>query len=973
MKKLFLLIPAFLLSIAINADVISITPTSPHSSNNLRQAIAAANSGDIVEMATGTYVETGDWIAFDDKEVIVRAAEGAEVIIKPQFSVRVKAGDVNQIGKAEFRGVKFDCSTLESSELFVPSDNNANQSVVLKNCELYDWSLNKALIHSTSSRKLDVIDIDNCYFHGFEKSIVFVENASLVSLNITNSTFANVSGNTTEYYAAPIYVKATTGSVLVDHCTFYDVMPMSLSYGVVTVDAISDVLVSNCIFARSTSADMCTSNLPTGSNVKNCLTFNYDNWQPYGHYTTATVTDCVKANPLFKDAANGDFSLYASSPARGVGLDGSNLGDPRRAPALTPVAIPATLVPFDALLSEKSSIIQSTPDSIFLKTESTTIIEWAKWNVSVEEDGLYDFTAYAKRTGSTGSQKLQIDVLNSTETEILKSKAETGLPNECTISTGAVNLIAGNTYIIKVYNNYDWAKSKLIKVEATYAGGKTITIPDTLRAIDALKSERAYVNEAGELRFTDDSHAGYIHDQWAKWNISAAKAGKYKFTANVNSSNGQNYRITLKNEDESSTIGTWYGENNDSGERKIATELVDLTIGNYVLMIEDTVNYSHGRIVNIVASYEGGAVANAPGLILAADALIKAEIGKSTKMIHQENGDIEYKANVSQLDEYAIWNIHATEAGEMVVTIHATGENGGHEYTLELYEGNTLKGSAVEDAETKWNKTDFDFTNHLIIPAAGDYTLKLTNNVQYSITILHGITFTPYVAPAAVTIDENATDNSSWIDYKDGAPVNVQFIRTLTAGMYNTFCAPFAISSSLCKAVFGSDVEIYTLKEATVEGDILNVELKSETSIYQGTPVFIKPSADVVNPSFEGVSIVKETPAATTKTNANLVGTFIKTELEANPDILFLGPNNTLYFPEQTTPIKGMRAWFVVHDVPGGSHMIRHARIVQNEQVVTAIELVNQKPIDTIKVVETGQIIIVRDGLRYNTLGARVK
>ena len=114
-------------------------------------------------------------------------------------------------------------------------------------------------------------------------------------------------------------------------------------------------------------------------------------------------------------------------------------------------------------------------------------------------------------------------------------------------------------------------------------------------------------------------------------------------------------------------------------------------------------------------------------------------------------------------------------------------------------------------------------------------------------------------------------------------------------------------------------------------------------------------------------------PAATTKTNANFVGTFIKTELEANPDILFLGPNNTLYFPEQTTPIKGMRAWFVVHDVPGGSHMIRHARIVQNEQVVTAIELVNQKPIDTIKVVENGQIIIVRDGIRYNTLGARVK
>lgn len=307
MKKLFLLIPALVLSLAINADVINITPTSPHSSNNLRQAIAAANTGDIVEMAAGTYVETGNWIAFDDKEVIVRAAEGAEVIIKPQFSVRVKAGDVNQIGKAEFRGVKFDCSTLESDQLFVPSDDKANQSIVLKNCELYDWSKNDALIKTNSDRRIDAINIDNCYFHGFAKSIIFLQNTNPVSLSVTNSTFANVTG-AAEYYAAPIDVRAASGDVLIDHCTFYNVRNMSLSYGVVTVTTISNVTLSNSIFMLPASEDMCTSNLPSGSEVKNCLTFNYDNWQPYGHYTTATVTDCVKADPLFKDAANGDFS-----------------------------------------------------------------------------------------------------------------------------------------------------------------------------------------------------------------------------------------------------------------------------------------------------------------------------------------------------------------------------------------------------------------------------------------------------------------------------------------------------------------------------------------------------------------------------------------------------------------------------------------------------------------------------------------
>ena len=971
MKKLFLLIPVLAFTLMANADVISITPTSPHSSNNLRQALAAANSGDIIEMDEGLYVETGNWLAIDDKAVTIRPVEGKEVIIKPQFSVRVKAGETNQIGKAEFIGVKFDCSALTSSELFVPSDNQANQSVVLKNCELYNWSLNKALIHSTSERKLDVIDIDNCYFHGFAKSIVFVENTSLVSLSITNSTFANVSGSISdEYYAAPIYVKATTGSVLVDHCTFYDVMPMSLSYGVITVDAISDVLVSNCIFARSSSADMCTSNLSAGSNVKNCLTWYYDNWQPYGHYTTATVTDCMKANPLFKDAANGDFSLYASSPARGAGLAGSNLGDPRWAPALAPIAIPATLVPFDALLSDKASIIQSTPDSIFLKTESETVKEWAKWSVTVAEDGLYDFTAYAKRTGSTGSQKLQIDVLNSTETETLKSNAKTGLDNECTLSTGAVNLVAGNTYVIKVYNNYEWAKTKLIKVEATYAGGKLVAIPDTIWPVDAIRSERAFVNEAGELRFTDDDHTGYIHDQWGKWNINVAEAGKYKFTANVNSANGQNYRITLKNSDETSTLGTWYGEDNDSGERKIATELVDLTIGNYVIMIEDTVNWSKGRVANIVASYEGGKTVNVPGEILAKYALIKAEIGKTSKMIHQANGDLEYKANASQLDEYAEWNINATQAGEMEVSFNSPAE--GHQFRFELYQSETLI-DAIEESAANWVH-NVTLTDHLTIPAIGNYTLKLINKQQYSIGVLHSITFTPYVAPSAVTMNDADDDISAWSAYVGGAACNVTLNRTILGGMFNAICLPFALTNGQVKAAFGNDVELYYLDNATLENEVLDLQFAVANDIYQGTPYLIKTSSNVVNPSFTGVSIVLDEASSTFHTGwpVSFKGTFVSMNVAADGQNLLIYSDNKVGFPETAKTLKGFRAYFHLSS-PSLAPAIRQARLITPHNTPTVIDLIESNNNGACKMIENGQLIIVRDGVQYNVMGARVK
>lgn len=830
MKKVLLLIPLFVFSMMANAEVIYISNTSNYI---LRTTLASANTGDIIEMAAGTYVETGDWLAVDDKAVTVRAAEGAEVIIKPQFSVRVKAGSTNQIGKVKFIGVKFDCSALESSELFVPSDNMANQSIVLDKCELYDWSLNKALIHSTSSRKLDVIDINNCYFHGFEKSIVFVENASLISLSITNSTFANVTGSISDsYYAAPIYVKATTGSVLVDHCTFYDVMPMSLSYGVITVDAISDVLVSNCIFARSTSADMCTSNLPTGSNVKNCLTFNYDNWQPYGHYTTATVTDCVKANPLFKNAAGGDFSLYAGSKARGASDDDSDLGDPRWYTTLTPTAIPATLVPFDALLSDKASIIQATPDSIFLQTESEEIIEWAKWNVSVSKSGLYNFKAFAKRTSPSGSQKLQISVLNSAETETLITNLDNSLSTDATISSGNVNLTAGNTYVIKVFNNYPWAKSKLIKVEATY---------------------------------------------------------------------------------------------------------------------------------------EGGAVVNAPGEILAVEAVIYDNGYK--KMFHNANGDLEYGNSSTPSGEYAYWNINATEAGEMAVSFNSP--SGGHNFLFELYEGTTLLGSVSEEGTDAIWEHNVTLANHLTIPAAGTYTLRVHNRTQWSSAILHSVTIAPYVAPSSVVMIDTDTDNTRWIADLNNT-VDVQMTRTILGGMYNTICLPFTVNTTKCKAIFGNDVELYTLGSATISGDILNLQFDAASDIWKGTPILIKTSSDIVNPLFEGVTIERETADRTAREAVTFRGTFVSTDFHNGDQVLLLVANNMLSYPLSDRTLKGFRAYFEVNN-PSASAPIRGARIIAGEQVVTDINLVDIQEDAMEKVIENGQLFIIRDGIRYNALGVQVK
>lgn len=972
MKKFFLLIPILAFAMMANATSTTISPESATKDNNIRAAFNG--TADTIYLNPGEYIQENQ-IHFKRSAVLIAADKSNKPIIK----LKSYCDLINENSKIFVDGLIFDGS-VSGQQCVRPYDATTGKELHFNDCEFYNFA-KTAISGDKADCALDSCVVNNCKFINGNRSCIYMQNANLVGVKVTNSTFANITNVSGGDYASPIDVRSTSANVLIDHCTMYNCATIDANYNYINVASTSNVLVSNSIFASAEGYNCCGTFLKAGGSVANCLTYNLTNWQGananYGHVASggATISNCVKANPLFKDAANGDFSLYASSPARGAGDDASDLGDPRWYKALTPVAIPATLVPFDALLSEKASIIQGTPDSIFLKTESTTIIEWAKWNVSVEEDGLYDFTAYAKRTGSDGSQRLQIDVLNSTETETLKSNAKTGLPNECTISTGAVNLVAGNTYVIKVFNNYDWAESKLIKVEATYAGGKLIAIPDTLRPVDAIRSERAFVNEAGELRFTDDDHTGYIHDQWGKWNISVAEAGKYKFEANANSSNGQNYRITLKNADESVTIDTWYGEDNDSGERKIATELVDLTAGNYVLMIEDTVKWSEGRVVNIVASYEGGKTVNVPGQIIGKYAVIYDNGHK--RMSHKANGDLEYGNNSTPSGEYAYWNIYATEAGEMAVELNVDpSQSGGHNYRIELYDGNELKDYSQEldsddPSAAVHEKGNLPLSKSLVIPAAGTYTLRVLNRTQWSTSILHGITFAPYVAPAGVTMTDTDTDNSAWIAEKNNT-VNVTVNRTILGGMYNTICLPFKVSSNKCKEIFGNDVELYTLGSATLSGDILNLQFNTASDIWNGTPILIKTSSDITNPVFENVTIESETADHTNGGFVTFQGTFVQQVFHAGDQVLLLLANNQLAYPQQDRTLKGFRAYFQIN---GGANSapIRRANIITPNKVPTEINLVELENNGIIKTIENGQLIIIRDGVRYNAMGVMIE
>ena len=222
-------------------------------------------------------------------------------------------------------------------------------------------------------------------------------------------------------------------------------------------------------------------------------------------------------------------------------------------------------------------------------------------------------------------------------------------------------------------------------------------------------------------------------------------------------------------------------------------------------------------------------------------------------------------------------------------------------------------------------------------------------------------------------IDENATANGTWADYYDtNEPIDLSISRTLKGGMYNTICLPFELGSqSSMENAFGAGYELLALSEATLEGGVLSLIFEQKTTLEYGKPYLIKPVNDVVNPSFTGRKIKTITPSYYTKGVVDFVGTLVKTDLDAEHD-LFLGLNNTLYFPSNSNQLKGLRGYFHIN-ITNAQQAVKHARIVKQGQVITAIDLVNEQNEGTIKTIENGQLIIIRDGVRYNAMGVMIQ
>ena len=859
---------------------IEITPTSPEAVDNLRIALRNAEDGDTIVMAAGTYLESNsNYIAFDGKTVVVMAAEDAEVILQPQVPITIANG-----GKATFIGIKIDASHLQDnstySHLIYPSDATTGKELVLEGCEMYNYNINNSAIYSSSTNALELCKINNCYFHDNMKSCLFFEGASLSKLLITNSTFANISTDASTYMAGIIDVRNPDAEVTVDYCTFYNCQAINSDYGAIKVTC--STLVSNSIFVvpapQSTYRAIYA---PDGTNAeaKNCLTFNYGA-DVNGIRDAVTQTGCIVGDPLFVDATNGNYGMFANSPAATASTTGGQIGDPR-------------------------------------------------WKVSAAERRRIEITP----TSPEPADNLRIALTKALD--------------------GDTVVMAAGTYL-ESNHNYIAFDGKNVVVMA--AEGAEVILQPQVRITIANGGKATFQNikiDASKIHALADwyAHVFYVEDDTEGKELVLDGCEFYGFDVN----NSAIYAGADKKLDVCSLNNCYFYNNDKSCVFFDGESLGQLSITN-------------STFANITAKVTNEHYA---GIIDVRSTAAKVTVDHCTFFDCQ-----------SMSTDYAAITMKGPQAANVVISNNifafseATDGQRAVRNNVEVKNCLTFNysydtGTGIHGTCTKTNCI-LGTSDPLFVDAANNNFMLQANSPAIGKATDGTNLGDPrwgVAEPELITLTTG--DNSQVITDNINKTVNVKIEREFKAGVgYYTLCVPFNMPAS----VIG---KVYSLGTITkhVSGQGININLEEKFELSAGMPYLVLPKANMSELVVENVTILEDPVAGQGVTNEELnVQIFFQGYYSAGGQTngsteYYVGDKGYLY--NEVVDIRGLCGLFTITDTEGNPTKVR-ARVVTREDAATGLDN-NQLPITNIqKAIENGQLIIIRDGVKYNVQGQKL-
>lgn len=830
----------------------------------LKDAVEAAQPGATIILGDETY-EVSSSIEFNKEGLTIVAAEGTSPIIK----LTGEWTSLELSASTTFDGITFDGNNI--TKYPVTSTGTNASTYIFTNCEFKNYVTYAISNPYSGGTYAESVVIDNCLFHDGGAAVCFNKrgyngNAACNSFKMTNTTIYNV---TCSEWVGIIHIASNEeatdaqNEVIIDHITMYNFTPNEL--GGITSRFSENVSITNSIFANpTTNANQYAFRVYGASEVKNTL---YHNARIEG-----TPTNPINADPLFVNAAENNFDLYANSPAVGAGTDGSTLGDPRWGVSAKVLGKRINVTPEQA--SSLQWIIQNSKSD--LKSGDTLVLA----------DGLYE-VAY-----SITFNKPDICIMaDENANPVIKLTQEgTVLNIQTTTSFDGITFDGGNV--------------------AQYLIATTGVNPGTLT-----------INNC-EFR------------NWTYWALS----NQFEETASIDSVIIDN---TLFHDGAEAAI--YFSQNAPEGKHAC----------NYFKMTNST-------IYNVKSTKYAGIV----------------HVSSNAEATGMQNKVIIDHVTMYNLDGADLGIIAVRKSSDLTISNTIIANPAAGERASYVYGGvaeKVIYFNVSQDGDLTYTNCLTD--DPLFVDAANnDFMLQANSPAIGKATDGSNLGDPRWGVAEPELITLTTGNNDAVIEANIGKTVNVKIERSFTANDgYYTLCVPFNMDPS----VIGKAYSLGTITEH-VAGEGINIILvEEEYMLSAGVPYLVLPKANMSELVVENVTIQSDIASGQNVTNKEeTVKIFFEGFYSApgrttnGTTEYYVGNDGYLYKGE--VEIRGLCGLFTITDANNNPLNVR-ARVVTREEVETGLDN-NQLPNTNIqKVLENGQLIIIRDGVKYNVQGQVIK
>lgn len=260
------------------------------------------------------------------------------------------------------------------------------------------------------------------------------------------------------------------------------------------------------------------------------------------------------------------------------------------------------------------------------------------------------------------------------------------------------------------------------------------------------------------------------------------------------------------------------------------------------------------------------------------------------------------------------------------------------------------------------------------INIAGDFQMVFTNLSPSNSTSnkdrvsIGRLCWTGYEEVVTPTLTITEGENT----LTDGVTADVTVNRSFEKDKLYTISLPFALGAEQVETIFGAGTILYQFAQLVKENGELVLYFSTPSAIAAATPYLIQPTQDVATGFTVEDAVISTTPNnisfsvdATTITmmpilSADRTTTNGSTEYWLAADRILYNDANTLL---------SLRALFNISTVSG---MPPRCRVALGENVETGIDNITTGENTTIKLIENGQLIIIRDGVKYNVQGQKL-